>query len=362
MAPDYIDKLKSQMQAISGISSVLESLKGASAMLDVMKAPSISSAMLEAMKGPSISSAMLEAMKGPSISSAMLEAMKGPSISSAMLEAMKGPSISSAMLEAMKGPSISSAMLEAMKGPSISSAMLEAMKGPSISSAMLEAMKGPSISSAMLESMRVTSVYMEALKEIENSVAMQAIKGLTNTPFNEAILACSFANLGNKSVPSGNSQFVADEEITSELLAALRDASDFNLLSERAKAVLFHLYQSYLVPFVIGCLTTVYMTHLTAVQKEMKNAGTPTEVKVLARKGSQGINKDILKGYRVVTAPTLQFRAHPSMQSEIFMALPLGQLLEVLNDSKRAWLHVKVDIEGEILDGWVLRRYTTYFK
>lgn len=203
---------------------------------------------------------------------------------------------------------------------------------------------------------------MEALKGIENSVAMQAIKGLRNSPFDEAILACTFANLGYESDPSGNAQFVADEEITNELLAALHKALDFNQLSDRAKAVLLHLYQYYLVPFFIGCLTTVYMTHLTAAQNAMQKAGTPTEVKALAKKGPHGINREMLKGYRVVTAPSLQFRVHPSMQSEILMALPLGQLLEVLNDSKRSWLHVKVEIEGEILDGWVLRRYTTYFK
>ena len=336
MAPDYIGTLRSQMQAMSGISSVLESLKA--------------------------SSAMLESLKMPSITSAMLEAAKAPLISSAMLELVKMPSMTSAMLEATKMPSISSAMLESLKMPSIPSAMLESLKMPAISSAMLDSMKVPSISSAMLESMRVCSVYMESLKGIENSVAMQALKGLRNTPFDEAILACTFANLGYESGPSGNAEFVADEEIINELVAALGKALDFNLLSERAKAILLHLYQYYLVPFFIGCLTTIYMTHVTAAQNAMQKAGTPTEVKALARKGPHGINKEMLKGYRVVTAASLQFRVHPSMKSEILMALPLGQLLEVLNDSKRSWLHVQVEIEGEILDGWVLRRYTTYFK
>jgi len=50
------------------------------------------------------------------------------------------------------------------------------------------------------------------------------------------------------------------------------------------------------------------------------------------------------------------------MKSEIITSLPIGSLVEVLDSSNRSWLLVEVEVNGELEQGWVFRRYTTYFK
>lgn len=98
------------------------------------------------------------------------------------------------------------------------------------------------------------------------------------------------------------------------------------------------------------------------VQISLREKETPAEIKSYTRKPIPGINKNLLKGYRVVTGADVHLRKDPSMKSDIITTLTRGQLLAVLDKSNRSWIFVKVEIEREEFVGWVSRRYTAYFK
>ena len=103
-------------------------------------------------------------------------------------------------------------------------------------------------------------------------------------------------------------------------------------------------------------------TYTQKVQTGLQENKTPAEVRSYIRNPVHEVNKEQLKGYRVVTGSSVHLRKEPAMKSEIITKLPLGKLIKVLNKSNRSWLHVEVDIEEKMFVGWISRRYTTYFK
>lgn len=50
------------------------------------------------------------------------------------------------------------------------------------------------------------------------------------------------------------------------------------------------------------------------------------------------------------------------MSSTIVDTIPIGTIIRVIDKSNKTWLLVEVEIDDELEQGWVLRRYTTYFK
>jgi len=85
-------------------------------------------------------------------------------------------------------------------------------------------------------------------------------------------------------------------------------------------------------------------------------------VKSLTRSFPPVIDRQALKGYRVTTVNTLNFRDNFGMSSTIVDTIPIGTIIRVIDKSNKTWLLVEVEIDDELEQGWVLRRYTTYFK
>ena len=156
--------------------------------------------------------------------------------------------------------------------------------------------------------------------------------------------------------------FAIDEDIELELQKELEENCDYNSLSEKSQSLLLYIYHKYFLPIFLSCLASIIMTNAQKAQISLQDKKTPTDIKSCVRKPIPEVNKELLKGYRVVIGSDVNLRKEPSMKSEIITELPLGKLVEILDKSKRSWLHVEVDIEGEIFIGWVSRRYTTYFK
>jgi hypothetical protein len=50
------------------------------------------------------------------------------------------------------------------------------------------------------------------------------------------------------------------------------------------------------------------------------------------------------------------------MKSDIIVQLDTGTLVEVLDKSNRTWLLIEITDGDEIIQGWISRRYTVYFK
>ena len=213
---------------------------------------------------------------------------------------------------------------------------------------------------AVVDSARLTAM---ALQE---SPAMRAIREFSNTPFNPVVKEIVFNDLDSLEIEQSDiSEYPdldTDQSIQSEIRKELAESRDYNRLSEKAKSVLLYIYHRYLLPILLFYLAPIIVTNIQKVVTDLEESKTLAEVRAYVRKPTYGINKVLLKDYRVVTGSDVRLRKKPSMKSEIITKLPRGKLIEVLDKSKRSWLHVEVDIEGEIFIGWVSRRYTTYFK
>ena len=75
-----------------------------------------------------------------------------------------------------------------------------------------------------------------------------------------------------------------------------------------------------------------------------------------------GFDKNLLKNYRVIIGSQINLRNEPSIKSNIITTLPIGTLVEIVEKYNRSWLLIEVEINGEVEQGWILRRYTKYLR
>ena len=205
-----------------------------------------------------------------------------------------------------------------------------------------------------------------ALSAFQNSAAMEAIQEFSNTPFISSVTEVVFTELDSLDIEQfdfpEDQDFAIDEDIELEIQKELEENCDYNSLSKKAQLLLSYIYHNYFLPLFLGCLATIIVTNHQKAQISLQDKKTPTDIKSLVRKPILEVNKELLKGHRVVIGSDVNLRKEPSMKSEVITELPIGKLVEVLDKSNRSWLHVEVDIEGETFVGWISRRYTTYFK
>ena len=106
-------------------------------------------------------------------------------------------------------------------------------------------------------------------------------------------------------------------------------------------------------------------------EQEIRDFVKPFTSKSEAKKITKTIpsyfDKNMLKGLRIPTKNRLLLRAKPIMKADVLEELSFGNLLKTIQcdeakKNNKSWLHVQVEIDGEIIEGWVLRRYTAYFK
>ena len=199
----------------------------------------------------------------------------------------------------------------------------------------------------------------DSSKLYEESSVFKALKNLNNSPFNQLITnsiteeqlapeALSFINIHLTTV---------EREIADELAIC----HDFNKLSDRVKGILFVIFIH-----VMGLLENHYgeqfLNYLESTKKEFESVSTKEEVKSLIKNPAGRFNRELLKGYRVITGTNTNLREKPNMKSNVIDRLPIGTLIEIIGTSNRSWLLVEVEINGKIEQGWVLRTYTEYFK
>ena len=136
----------------------------------------------------------------------------------------------------------------------------------------------------------------------------------------------------------------------------------FTLLSESYKKALMYFINYIFVPFLISCFATYAMENREQIQTVLFKATTKNEVNSTLRSSQIILHQQFLKDHRVVIVERLHLREFPNTNSDILEELRIGQLLKVIDKSQRSWLFVEVEINGNIEQGWVYRRYTTYFK
>lgn len=195
------------------------------------------------------------------------------------------------------------------------------------------------------------------ISQLSNLASFKALSSLENLPFFESS-ALAFSPEMAFSEAIDESLIEIDAEVSEELSSV----TDFNALSEKTKSILLYLYHTYFLPVFLSCLSAYVMTNAIEARKEAVAITTPSEAKAFVKKSSENFDRAALKGFRVTTANTLNFRESPGMKSEIVTTLPVGTLVEVIDKSDRSWLLVEVEIDGVLEQGWISRRYTAYFK
>jgi len=201
------------------------------------------------------------------------------------------------------------------------------------------------------------SESFKKFSQLSSLASFKALANLHNSPFSD-ISSVNFAAQLDTEQDFDKSLLEIDFQISEEILSE----SDFNALSERTKSILIYLYHYYFLPVLLGCLSAYMMTNAVEARKELESVSTQAEIKTFVRSSHSHFDSSALKGFRVTTADSLNFRQAPSMQSEVITILPIGSLLEIIDKSRRSWLLVEAEINGELEQGWVSRRYTTYFK
>ncbi len=195
------------------------------------------------------------------------------------------------------------------------------------------------------------------ISQLSNLASFKALSNLENSPFFESS-ALAFSPEMAFSEAIDESLIEIDAEISEEISSV----TDFNALSEKTKRILLYLYHTYFLPVFLSCLSAYVMTNAIEARKETVAITTPSEAKAFVKEPNKNFDRAALKGFRVVTANTLNFRESPGMKSEIVTNLPVGTLVEVIDKSDRSWLLVEVEIDGVLEQGWISRRYTAYFK
>lgn len=195
------------------------------------------------------------------------------------------------------------------------------------------------------------------ISQLSNLASFKALSSLENSPFFES---AALAFSPEMAFPEAIDESLI--EIDAEISEEISSVTDFNALSEKTKSILLCLYHAYFLPVFLSCLSAYIMTNAIEARKETVAITTPAEAKAFVKEPNESFDRAALKGFRVITASTLNFRENPGMKSEILATLPVGTLVEVIDKSDRAWLLVEVEIDGVLEQGWISRRYTAYFK
>lgn len=201
------------------------------------------------------------------------------------------------------------------------------------------------------------SEAFKQISQISNLASFKALANLDNSPFPE-YAALAFAS----EVGCAGSIDESLKEIDAQIGEEISSQTDFNALSDKNKSILLYLYHYYFLPILLSCLSAYMMANAVEARKELESVSTPAEVRQFTRVSNRNFDRSSLKGFRITTVKSLNFRETPSMKSEIITTLPIGSLVEVIEKSHRSWLLIEVEIDGSLEQGWVSRRYTAYFK
>ena len=195
------------------------------------------------------------------------------------------------------------------------------------------------------------------LVQFSNYPSLEKLIGLKNSPF-DVLSEFTLPEVANHTAIPDSSL----EEIEQLLSEELEAATDYNLLTDKAKKRLLYLYHTYIVPILVGFLFLYIQNNQELAQLEFDKAKTPSEVRTIARSPNKNFSHKALSGFRVTTAEGLNIRDEPSMKSDVVGFLPLGTVVDVIDKSNRSWLLVEVEIEEEMIVGWIGRAHTKYFK
>ena len=252
---------------------------------------------------------------------------------------------------------------EALKAVTGRMALTELQKQVSVTDAFQSLLRSSSrefLSSARLHQTLVELEQPEALKQIRQFKSLsvfRALYALKNAPLSG--FADIIESLGEDDLGVEDTSLLQVEE---SLKNEIQGAVDYKDLSAKTRAVLTYLCHNAFWVFV-GLLVSEYRdANVVEAKKEAAHIGGSREAKSFARVGSPKFDISALEGHRIITGNNVNLREDHGLKSHVITMLPVGTLVEVLDSDNKAWLLVKVEVEGELLQGWISRRYTKPFQ
>ncbi|BCD91982.1 hypothetical protein fh0823_21210 [Francisella halioticida] len=122
------------------------------------------------------------------------------------------------------------------------------------------------------------------------------------------------------------------------------------------------MYDKYILPILISLLCSFIYSHYCEAKKESEKILTVKEAKAFSRQYNSNFDRKVLKDYRITIVNSLNFRFKPSIKSDVITTLKPGTLIHIIDRTNHSWLFVEIDIDGDLIQGWVARRYTAYFR
>ena len=228
-------------------------------------------------------------------------------------------------------------------------------------SATMKSIRELSVSSQLASLALQESPAMQAMRQFNELASIKALKTLENSPFNSIDIDFITEESFKVEASTVVDQYLEDAEF--DIASELSSCNDFELLSDKTKSILLYIYHTYFLPVFLSCCATIIMLNLDGIREKLKTSSTAVEVKSIVKGvSSENIDRNFLSGYRVTIVDNLYLRDEPSMKSEVIEQLPIGTLVKIIDKSNRSWLLVDIEINGEIEQGWISRKYTTYFK
>ncbi|MEN4946788.1 SH3 domain-containing protein [Pseudomonas proteolytica] len=148
--------------------------------------------------------------------------------------------------------------------------------------------------------------------------------------------------------------WLVDDE---EVVKALRSKDESTKVKAEASASLkIYLIRLYFLIELVNALMG-FFENVEKLHQRFVGAQTPQEVRQVIRSGLGDVDKQSLGAIRIVNAHNVNLRTGPNQKTEIRATMPLATQVEVLGSDGKAWLHVVIEMDGDQIDGWMLRRY-----
>ncbi|MFH7765191.1 hypothetical protein [Acinetobacter sp. BSP-28] len=217
--------------------------------------------------------------------------------------------------------------------------------------------------SSYMKAMRAIedSSYMKAMHAIEDSSYIKAMRAVENSSYMKAMHEMETVL---KTTKVSNHYFEIIEErisINDELIGFVQnDNNELNEQSLFINTILFSIcilvvnaqvpLDQLLVNLAQNILSSTIFLYLQYSYEASKNS-------------KNGINKTNFKNSRITTESTPLY-LNPKMKSGIIENLEQYKFLEIIYEPNlhKSWLKVRTEINDEILEGYILRSYTSPIK
>lgn len=201
--------------------------------------------------------------------------------------------------------------------------------------------------------------HLKGLSDFLSPELYRSLACLKNSPFP------LFENGSFESAAEVEADYVKTFEPDSETKKDILETKDFNQLAPKTQNwITFTL----LIVFLMKDILTPYLITHSPSPIEIRNLLTDFFVSESYNhiNSSQSVKKIYeqclsslgLKNCRTITAHSVNFRQNPNMKSDVITTLPINKLVEVIDKSDKSWLLVRTEIDNQMVEGWVLRRYT----